>query len=333
MIACLPLLGVLLSPPVLPASMPPEAAACLAELVAPAPSGTADRPLPGPCERTGHAPMRFTYAVGDTPQGGLPGADTTDVILDAGGHAIREITHRAGVAHTVTTRSWSGDFLKTEEQRPAPGAPCSPTVRTDYAMDDFGRPAGHTTTTVACDGTQARTQVTLAWQADGSARITDAQGVAQQAKGLDGGDWYTVTCRGAACACERRTYDSQQNLLRTRTRTATGEVQTATHDYGCWPPASPVTPPTPGLALRGKALYGQYCKTCHGETGVGDGPGGAGLPVRNLVAMGTAMCGQDNAILDTIRRGVGKMPGFPQLDAQQRRDILAYVRLLQNAGR
>ena len=37
--------------------------------------------------------------------------------------------------------------------------------------------------------------------------------------------------------------------------------------------------PNPNVA-GGKQVYVQYCATCHGEAGKGDGPGGANLPIK-----------------------------------------------------
>ncbi|MCB2111596.1 MAG: c-type cytochrome [Defluviimonas sp.] len=34
----------------------------------------------------------------------------------------------------------------------------------------------------------------------------------------------------------------------------------------------------PQSATTGRALYDQYCQSCHGTGGKGDGPGGVGLP-------------------------------------------------------
>ncbi|MCB9526145.1 MAG: cytochrome c [Myxococcales bacterium] len=329
----LPLLAGLLAPPALPPSMPAEAGACLEAIAAPAPPSSTDRALPGPCRSEGpEGKITYTYQVGQTPQGGLPGPDATAVTLDERGQVLLELHFASGVAQAATARTWSGSFLKSERREAAQEAACSDGYEITFAMDDFGRPAGHTREDRPCNQPSRTTTLSLAWQADGTALLTGTDGEGRRAKGTHGADYYTVDCYGARCRCERRTYDKHNNRLRVTERALDGTVQTTRFDYGCWPPAEPPNPPQPGVATRGKELYLQYCQTCHGLSGVGDGPGGVGLPVRNLVQLGTEMCGQDNAILDAIRRGVGQMPGFPQLDAQQRRDILAYVRLLQKMG-
>src|SRR5215469_2801989 len=38
--------------------------------------------------------------------------------------------------------------------------------------------------------------------------------------------------------------------------------------------------PDKAIIERGKEMYGKYCASCHGDTGMGDGPGGANLPIK-----------------------------------------------------
>jgi len=81
---------------------------------------------------------------------------------------------------------------------------------------------------------------------------------------------------------------------------------------------------------RGQPLYARHCAVCHGDTGAGDGPAGAGMepPPRNL---------RDPARLDqmslynlfnTLAQGIDgtDMPGFAdQLDERQRWDLAAHI--------
>jgi mono/diheme cytochrome c family protein len=95
----------------------------------------------------------------------------------------------------------------------------------------------------------------------------------------------------------------------------------------------------PGDAARGKALYAQYCASCHGATGNADGPLGQALnprPARHSdgAYMRTL---SDEHLFKVIQQGgaaVGKSPlmapwGGTLSDAQIR-DVVAFVRTLAN---
>src|SRR5512145_1508080 len=92
--------------------------------------------------------------------------------------------------------------------------------------------------------------------------------------------------------------------------------------------------PDPHL-LSGKQVYTQYCVTCHGESGKGDGPGGANLTIKpQNLADGRVM----NALPDhMLVRAIGEgpqsiglsnlMPPFkPALSNAQISDVVAYIR-------
>jgi mono/diheme cytochrome c family protein len=90
-------------------------------------------------------------------------------------------------------------------------------------------------------------------------------------------------------------------------------------------------------AEQGKKLYGQFCVTCHGESGKGDGAAAAALNPKprdhtDKEYMSTL---SDDDMLKVIKNGgasVGKSPLMPpwgaSLKDDQIQDIIAYVRTL-----
>jgi len=113
-------------------------------------------------------------------------------------------------------------------------------------------------------------------------------------------------------------------------------------------PAAPTaTPPKTGVpsgSLRGnadagKALYNQYCTTCHGPSGHGDGPVAATLnPKPANHADHVFMAGlTDEHIYQVISKGgasVGKSPMMAPwggvINDQGIKDLIAYLRLLSS---
>jgi len=111
-------------------------------------------------------------------------------------------------------------------------------------------------------------------------------------------------------------------------------------------PAKPgATAPSAGHAApsnapqieRGKALYAQYCATCHGPQGKGDGISGQNLPVKpqNLTEGRVMNPLPDHFLFSVIARGADSvglsplMPAFkPFLGDPQIRDVIAFVRSL-----
>ena len=88
---------------------------------------------------------------------------------------------------------------------------------------------------------------------------------------------------------------------------------------------------------EGKKLYTNFCASCHGDTGKGDGPAGRALPVRPADHTNGAVMNQmnDKFIVDIITKGgsvVGKSSFMPawggSLNDNQIRDIVAYIRSL-----
>jgi mono/diheme cytochrome c family protein len=319
------LVAALLGPDVAP-SMPAEAAACVAALDAPDLATTADRFLPGPCSHTGAPPNQFSYVTqSEMPLAGDTGPTGEKVWLGDNARPISRHLMTGGRATLNTTLTYDGTRLVSEATTSLTKR-CEETQKISYGFGMFGRPTLTTTLTVPCEGEPKTTTRTTEYKPDGTALI---DGTRRWAKGLINNQWFSVECDGPACACERRTYDTHHNLLRTRSRDAKGAISEIRYDFACWPKKTPTSGPKAGDATKGAALYTANCQTCHGEKGYGDGPGAGALKVRNLASMGDAMCGQTPAIIHTIKHGVATMPGFPHLTNQQAHDLVAYVRELQ----
>jgi mono/diheme cytochrome c family protein len=95
--------------------------------------------------------------------------------------------------------------------------------------------------------------------------------------------------------------------------------------------------PDPFAVASGQKLYAQYCATCHGDEGKGDGQGGAGLPIKpqDLTAGLVINPLPDHMLYQVIAQGpqsIGLsalMPPFsPQLSERQIHELIAYVRTL-----
>jgi mono/diheme cytochrome c family protein len=90
---------------------------------------------------------------------------------------------------------------------------------------------------------------------------------------------------------------------------------------------------------EGKKLYITYCSGCHGESGKGDGPAAASLPVKPTNHTDGAAMNQipDKFLVEIISKGgqaVGKSSFMPawgsQLKEKQIRDVIAHIRSLAN---
>jgi cytochrome c oxidase cbb3-type subunit III len=107
---------------------------------------------------------------------------------------------------------------------------------------------------------------------------------------------------------------------------------------------APAAPSAPAGSLRGsaengKALYAQYCTTCHGATGHGDGPLAATLNPKPANHSDRAfMAGlSDEHLYQVISKGgasVGKSPMMAPwggvINDQGIKDLIAYLRQLSN---
>lgn len=99
---------------------------------------------------------------------------------------------------------------------------------------------------------------------------------------------------------------------------------------------SPYAPDDASIG-RGQAIYTQHCATCHGESGMGDGPAGANLdPPASPIAHTSQMLGDDYLFWRLSEGGLPfktAMPSFKGiLDENQRWDVLHYVRALGQDG-
>jgi cytochrome c oxidase cbb3-type subunit 3 len=90
-------------------------------------------------------------------------------------------------------------------------------------------------------------------------------------------------------------------------------------------------------AEQGKKLYGQFCASCHGQSGKGDGAAAAALnpKPRDHTDKEYMSSMSDTDMLKVIKNGgasIGKSPLMPpwgpSLKDEQIQDIIAYIRTL-----
>ena len=87
---------------------------------------------------------------------------------------------------------------------------------------------------------------------------------------------------------------------------------------------------------NGRANYERFCSTCHGMTGLGDGPvsmtGEINGPLAGVLAVAgptnIARIRSDGHIYTTIRYGRRRMPGYARIPSRDRWDIVNYIRYL-----
>jgi len=101
-----------------------------------------------------------------------------------------------------------------------------------------------------------------------------------------------------------------------------------------------VNPRTASLEslANGKVFFERYCATCHGMTGMGDGPVSMTGPINGPMAGVLAVAGpasiarvrSDGHIYTTIRYGRRRMPGYMRILSSDRWDIVNYVRYINN---
>ena len=84
---------------------------------------------------------------------------------------------------------------------------------------------------------------------------------------------------------------------------------------------------------RGEEIYTQNCATCHGDGGMGDGPGGANLDPAPAPIAHTSQMMADDYLFWRISEGgttfeTAMIPYANILDEQERWDVINYVRAL-----
>ncbi len=91
-------------------------------------------------------------------------------------------------------------------------------------------------------------------------------------------------------------------------------------------------PNSPDMEQKGQNLYNVYCRTCHGETGFGDGAAGTSLdPKPANFHRGRVQNQTDGAIFYKLSNGRGSMPAFKNsLSEEQRWQLVSYIRKLPN---
>jgi mono/diheme cytochrome c family protein len=87
---------------------------------------------------------------------------------------------------------------------------------------------------------------------------------------------------------------------------------------------------------NGREKYLRFCATCHGETGMGDGPvsitGDIRGPLGGVLAVNgpssIARVRSDGHLYTTIRYGRRRMPAYQRIESTDRWDIVNYIRYL-----
>ena len=89
--------------------------------------------------------------------------------------------------------------------------------------------------------------------------------------------------------------------------------------------------PTPDFIAKGKELFDNNCKSCHGDNGMGDGPAGAMLnpKPRNFHAVDGWTNGRNiDQMYKTLQEGIPKtgMAAYEYMPKVDRFEIIAYIR-------
>jgi copper transport protein len=100
-------------------------------------------------------------------------------------------------------------------------------------------------------------------------------------------------------------------------------------------PAQNPYPPTPDSLAIGQRVYEQYCSTCHGIAGRGDGPLAASLPIPPADLRVHVPQHSDGFLFQVVSDGIPgtPMPGFAgSLSEEERWHVLNYMRALAAGG-
>ena len=83
---------------------------------------------------------------------------------------------------------------------------------------------------------------------------------------------------------------------------------------------------------NGRFQFERYCVTCHGVSGMGDGPvsatGSIQGPLQGVLPLIVANARSDGHVYITVRYGRRRMPGYARIPSDDRWDIVNYVRYL-----
>lgn len=98
-------------------------------------------------------------------------------------------------------------------------------------------------------------------------------------------------------------------------------------------PAPQSPPQATGDPVAGKSVYEMFCLTCHGPTGLGDGPGGATLnPKPGNFQVSKLTVDEMRKIIKEGGTAVGRSPNMiawgTTLSAQDVENVIAYIRQL-----
>lgn len=152
---------------------------------------------------------------------------------------------------------------------------------------------------------------------------------------LDGGDWFPQMKRQPAIqAYESNLLIDQIDGLSPPEGTVPidgGEAPVSLSDDSEADALVNLAEPDLRSLANGKEQYGIFCAPCHGQTGMAEGPvAKAFLGVLPLV--GVVKARSDGHIYTTIRYGRRRMPSYGRIPAEDRWDIVNYVRYLDQKG-
>jgi mono/diheme cytochrome c family protein len=88
-------------------------------------------------------------------------------------------------------------------------------------------------------------------------------------------------------------------------------------------------PPSEASLAKGQQVFETFCVVCHGPQGKGDGPVVAKF-IRPRVLQGGSKGYPDGYILALITNGRGNMPSYNRISAEERWDLINYLRKLQS---
>lgn len=91
---------------------------------------------------------------------------------------------------------------------------------------------------------------------------------------------------------------------------------------------------TPAALKRGEFVFENYCATCHGASGVGNGPvAQRGFPPPPSLLADKTRRMKDGQLFHVLTYGQNNMPSYAsQISRDDRWNAIAYVRSLQNAA-